>query len=114
MYGVVDWTAQLWQEHIGKIASLPIGKFWVLQQDTKGLYIKTLGGNIFHFTGISEVYEMPVHSDGLVKTDRRLPEVCVGMIIQKFVALQDLSPIVIQNFSHEEVTPYRGHPSSAS
>ena len=50
-------------------------------RDVKGLYKKALAGEIAHFTGVSDPYEPPTHSDVTVHTDRDTVEQSLTQIL---------------------------------
>src|SRR5438132_7359007 len=56
----------------------------VLQQrDVKGLYKKAAVGEIQNFTGVSDPYEKPPHSELVVDTDREMPAQSVARVLRK-------------------------------
>src|SRR6266571_4020036 len=44
-----------------------------IRRDVKGLYKKTLAGQIEHFTGVSDPYEPPLQPELVVRTEREMP-----------------------------------------
>jgi adenylylsulfate kinase len=58
----------------------------VVARDVKGLYKRALGGELQHFTGISDPYEPPEHPEVVVHTDRESVEVSVATIVRALVA----------------------------
>jgi len=60
----------------------------VLQQrDVKGLYKKAAVGEIQNFTGVSDPYEKPPHSELVVDTDREMPAQSIARVLRR---LEDL------------------------
>jgi len=55
----------------------------LIDRDVKGLYKRALAGEIPHFTGVSDPYEVPAHPEGIVHTD----EESVHDSTQKVIAL---------------------------
>jgi len=55
------------------------------QRDVKGLYKKVQQGEIQNFTGISSVFEEPIHADLLLDTDMQTIEVCLNEIIKQIL-----------------------------
>lgn len=53
------------------------------QRDVKGLYQKARSGEIQQFTGISDPYEPPLHSEVTLHTDQETPEQSVDQILTK-------------------------------
>ena len=51
------------------------------RRDVKGLYQKARTGEINNFTGISSLYEKPLHPDIEIKTDHHSEETCAQLII---------------------------------
>jgi len=45
----------------------------LVRRDGKGLYAKALGGELPHFTGVSDPYEPPLYPDIHIHTDRQTP-----------------------------------------
>ena len=45
-----------------------------MQRDVKGLYRRAFGGEIAHFTGVSDPYEEPLHPDLTLHTNKETPE----------------------------------------
>jgi adenylylsulfate kinase len=53
------------------------------RRDTKGLYKKARAGEIAHFTGISDPYEVPDHPEIEIRTDTLSVEGSVDLVISK-------------------------------
>jgi adenylyl-sulfate kinase len=53
----------------------------LLKRDPKGLYRKALAGEIEHFTGIDDPYELPERPDLRLRTDEQRPDECVEAVI---------------------------------
>jgi adenylylsulfate kinase len=51
------------------------------RRDTKGLYAKAFSGEIDHFTGVSDPYEVPSSPDLRIETERSEPEECAGLVL---------------------------------
>ncbi len=58
-----------------------------IRRDPKGLYQKALAGEIQHFTGIGDAFEIPERPDIVVQTHLENPEECLTRILQ---GLEDL------------------------
>lgn len=67
----------------------------LVQRDVKGLYHRALAGQLDHFTGISDPYEMPVDPDVYVNSGKQTPEESLGIILRKLEELGWLSPTAI-------------------
>jgi len=50
-------------------------------RDIKGLYAKARSGEIPNFTGISSLFEVPLHPEITVHSDQADPETCVNQIL---------------------------------
>ena len=50
-------------------------------RDAKGLYRKALTGEVAHFTGISDPYEVPLNPDVECRTDEEDLETCVRKVV---------------------------------
>lgn len=59
----------------------------LVQRDVKGLYHRALAGQLDHFTGISDPYEMPVDPDVYVNSGKQTPEESLGIILRKLEEL---------------------------
>lgn len=57
------------------------------KRDASGLYKKAKSGKISNFTGISQRYEEPLHSEIVVETHKENVEFCVEKVIRKLNAL---------------------------
>jgi len=53
------------------------------KRDVKGLYKKARAGEIKHFTGIDDPYEVPEHPDLECRTDLETVDECVNKVLQK-------------------------------
>lgn len=53
------------------------------KRDVKGLYKKARAGEIKHFTGIDDPYEVPEHPDLECRTDLETVDECVHKVLQK-------------------------------
>ena len=51
-----------------------------MKRDKNGMYEKALKGEIKNFTGISDVYEEPVHPDLVIDTDKVSPEEAINTV----------------------------------
>jgi adenylylsulfate kinase len=51
------------------------------RRDVKGLYKRALGGEVPHFTGVSDPYEAPTRPDLVVRTDSESVEESLGRIL---------------------------------
>jgi adenylylsulfate kinase len=49
----------------------------------KGLYHRALAGQLEHFSGISDPYEVPVHPDVYVNSGKQTPQESLGAILRK-------------------------------
>jgi len=45
----------------------------LIKRDRKGLYVRALTGELKQFTGISDVYEPPLHAELILETDKETP-----------------------------------------
>ena len=63
-----------------------------ISRDPKGLYRQALAGEIQHFTGIDDVFEIPVRPDIEVTTHGETPEASLAHILSGIAALQHISP----------------------
>ncbi|WP_240420342.1 adenylyl-sulfate kinase [Paenibacillus periandrae] len=54
-----------------------------IKRDVKGLYQKALKGEIKHFTGITDTYEVPLNPDLVVNTQYEDIKLCVTKILTK-------------------------------
>ena len=63
-----------------------------ISRDPKGLYRQALAGEIQHFTGIGDVFEIPVRPDIEVTTHREDPAASLARILHGLAALQHISP----------------------
>ncbi|MBH5319441.1 adenylyl-sulfate kinase [Paenibacillus sp. GSMTC-2017] len=52
------------------------------KRDPKGLYKQARAGLVKHFTGIDSPYEVPVHPEVIVETDKWSVDECVSKIMQ--------------------------------
>lgn len=55
-------------------------------RDTKGLYARARAGELAHFTGIDDPYEMPDAPDVEARTDVESVEVCVDRVLAALLA----------------------------
>src|SRR3954471_14453447 len=53
------------------------------ERDVKGLYKKAFAGEIEHFTGVSDPYELPAAPDLVLKTDEEEPHESARKVIEK-------------------------------
>ncbi|WP_354634580.1 adenylyl-sulfate kinase [Planktothricoides raciborskii] len=53
------------------------------KRDVKGLYKKARAGEIKHFTGIDDPYEVPENADVECRTDIETVDECVNKVLQK-------------------------------
>jgi adenylylsulfate kinase len=53
-----------------------------IKRDYKGVYDKALKGEIANFTGISDVYEEPLHAEITIDTDQTSIDEAVGIIVK--------------------------------
>ncbi|HYB43511.1 MAG TPA: adenylyl-sulfate kinase [Candidatus Methylomirabilis sp.] len=53
------------------------------ERDVKGLYKKARRGEVLHFTGVSDPYEVPAAPEVVVRTDRESKEECVARIMAR-------------------------------
>jgi adenylylsulfate kinase len=67
----------------------------LIDRDTKGLYKRALAGEIPHFTGISDPYEIPTNPDGVVYTDRESVEASAQKILTILVDRKILPDAVL-------------------
>ena len=63
-----------------------------ISRDPKGLYRQALAGEIQHFTGIDDVFEIPVRPDIEVTTHGEAPEASLTRILRKLTALRHIAP----------------------
>jgi len=56
-------------------------------RDPKGLYKKARGGQLAHFTGVTDPYEPPLHADVVLHTDRDGVEACVDQMLERLLPL---------------------------
>jgi adenylyl-sulfate kinase len=54
-------------------------------RDPKGLYKKARGGQIPHFTGVTDPYEPPTNPDVVLHTDRDGVEACVQRLLESLL-----------------------------
>jgi adenylylsulfate kinase len=73
-----------------------------ISRDPKGLYKKALAGEIQHFTGIDDVFEIPVDPDLVVTTDAETPEESLARILCGLEGLQRLSPALVSPVKQED------------
>lgn len=59
----------------------------LVQRDVKGLYRRALAGQIEHFSGISDPYEVPLDPDVYINSGTQSPEESLTIVISK---LEDL------------------------
>ncbi len=53
----------------------------LVRRDVKGLYKKAIAGELAHFTGVSDPYEIPENPDVVVDSERETVEVSVAKIL---------------------------------
>jgi adenylyl-sulfate kinase len=53
------------------------------ERDVKGLYKKSLAGEIPNFTGVSDPYEEPLNPEVMIESDKEKPEESANKIIEK-------------------------------
>lgn len=63
------------------------------ERDVKGLYKKARAGEIKHFTGIDDPYEIPLNPDVECRTDKESVAECVAKILAKLQALDYLPKV---------------------
>jgi len=66
-----------------------------IERDPKGLYAKANRGEIANFTGISDPYEPPEHSEIIVRTDQEKPEESLQRILDGLVKLEFISKEIV-------------------
>ena len=59
----------------------------LVRRDTKGMYRKALNGEILNFTGVSDPYEEPLHSDLTVETDTETVDESMAKIVARLKEL---------------------------
>jgi adenylylsulfate kinase len=62
------------------------------ERDVKGLYAKARGGEIAHFTGISDPYEVPARPEIVLHTEREPVEASLDRIVSYLLDRQLLHP----------------------
>ena len=62
-----------------------------MQRDPKGLYKKSLSGEIKHFTGVSDPYEKPIHPEINIQSKDQTLEESVADLIEKLKSISVLS-----------------------
>lgn len=67
----------------------------LIDRDTKGLYKRALAGEIAHFTGVSDPYEIPTNPDGVVYTDSESVEASAQQILTILVDRKILPEAVL-------------------
>ena len=50
-------------------------------RDPKGLYVRARTGEIAHFTGLTDPYEIPEHPDVVLNTENCAPEQCAEAVV---------------------------------
>lgn len=63
----------------------------LVERDVKGLYKKALHGEIEHFTGVSDPYELPAAPEVTIHSDRETPEHSLEKIWAKIEAMELVS-----------------------
>ncbi|MSQ32368.1 MAG: adenylyl-sulfate kinase [Dehalococcoidia bacterium] len=58
----------------------------VIKRDVKGLYKKAIAGEIKNFTGISDPFDEPTHSDIVVETDKQTVDESFQQIMNTLIA----------------------------
>jgi len=106
--GVIAITAAIspYQE-MRKQARIELGQFvevyvkcplmTCMARDVKGLYAKAVRGEVSNFTGITDPYEAPLNPDVVLETDRRSPEECVTILMEKLANLNYISPSTVSH-----------------
>jgi adenylyl-sulfate kinase len=52
------------------------------RRDPKGLYARAFAGEIEHFTGVSDPYEIPLHPELRLQTENETPEASAARVIE--------------------------------
>ncbi|WP_455387802.1 adenylyl-sulfate kinase [Petrachloros mirabilis] len=55
----------------------------LIQRDKKGLYKRAMSGELKLFTGVSDPYEIPIHPEVVLHTDKETPLESLGKIISR-------------------------------
>lgn len=72
-----------------------------ISRDPKGLYRKALAGELLHFTGIGDVFEIPVRPDIEVATHAETPKESLTRILTGLEGLQRISPEPVASLKPE-------------
>ncbi|MBW2060814.1 MAG: adenylyl-sulfate kinase [Deltaproteobacteria bacterium] len=73
-----------------------------VERDPKGLYRKALAGEIKHFTGIDDPYEVPENPEVVVRTHEESPEDGLARIIRTLEILGRIPAIPGEDYSEAE------------
>jgi len=74
----------------------------LVRRDVKGLYARALRGEISHFTGISDPYEVPLAPEITIETDRETPAESVSKVIAYLESVAYLTP------ANDQIAPHGG------
>jgi adenylylsulfate kinase len=82
-----------------------------IQRDPKGLYRRALAGEIQHFTGIDDAFEIPVRPEIEVKTHIEDPEASLAWILHNLETLRRIPPETGPTPAEEDGEAVRPQPS---
>jgi adenylylsulfate kinase len=82
-----------------------------ISRDPKGLYRKALAGEIQHFTGIDDVFEIPMRPDVEVATHTEDSGKSLALILRSLEGLRRLSPATAPHPQQESQDPEQSQPS---
>lgn len=74
----------------------------LVRRDVKGLYKKAIAGELQHFTGVSDPYEVPESPDVVVDSEAESVEESVGAILAELKRRGYLQPLNSATFSEVE------------
>lgn len=55
----------------------------VTRRDVKGLYLRAIAGEIAHFTGVSDPYQVPLRPGLHLRTDRQSVAECLSLLLER-------------------------------
>jgi adenylylsulfate kinase len=82
-----------------------------ISRDPKGLYRKALSGEIKNFTGIGDIFEVPLRPDIEVTTHAETPEESLTRILSGLEELRRILPEPFDPLKGKEENPPQSRPS---
>lgn len=75
-----------------------------IERDVKGMYKRALAGELKHFTGVSDPYEVPLCPELVVETQDESPEESAARVLAKLEEMGLIQPVSELSYASEETS----------